>query len=112
MISTNIARRFALVLALFPITACQVSDELVQDASRGAAKTVVNGVISQRFPGVDAAPYTDCIIENATTNEIVSLAKDAVAGADDATVSTVLEIAGRPETSDCLTRNALGVILG
>lgn len=112
MMTGSKLRTGTLAMMLVALGGCQASDALVQEASRSAAKSVVNGVISQRFPRVNAAPYTDCIIDNASTQEIVSLATGAVTGADEATVSTVLDIAGRPDTSNCIARNALGSVLG
>ncbi len=96
----------------FAITGCALTESVVEDTSRDVAKGAVNSVIEQKFPGVDAAPYTDCIIDNATTDEIFSLAKDAVFGYGDAAISLVLEIAGRPATSRCFARNALRSVLG
>lgn len=81
--------------------------------ARDAAKGVVNNVVSARFPGVNAAPYTDCIIDNASTAEIITLAEAAVLGATPRTTNLVVEIAGRPDTIRCIGNNALGLgVLG
>jgi len=81
--------------------------------ARDAAKGVVNTVVQSRFPGVNAAPYTDCIIDNATTPEIFVIAQAAVQGVTPATTDLVVEIAGRPDTIRCISNNALGLgVLG
>ena len=77
--------------------------------ARDAAKGVVNSVVQTRFPGVDAAPYTDCIIDNATGAEIITIAEAAVLGTSQQTTALVVDIAGRPETLRCALNNSLGL---
>lgn len=97
--------------ALLMLVACSDVNNVVEKTSRDVAKGVVNGVIQQKFPGVNAAPYTDCIIDNASLDEVLQLAQSAVTGGNVAT-SLVLEIAGRPATTQCIAQNALGAVLG
>ncbi len=98
-----------LLLALLPLAACaEVQDEI----AREAAKSAVRPVLQENFPGVPLEPATDCIIDNATAGEILSLAGDAAQGAPDAgTVETVLAIGTRPETITCLATQGLPVLL-
>ena len=77
--------------------------------ARDAAKGVVNGVVQSRFPGVNAAPYTDCIIDNASGSEIFTIAEAALTGTTQATTNLVVDIAGRPETVQCALSNSLGI---
>lgn len=77
--------------------------------ARDAAKGVVNSVVQTRFPGVNAAPYTDCIIDNATTPEIVEIAEAAVLGMTQATNDLVVRIASRPETVRCALNSSIGI---
>jgi hypothetical protein len=77
--------------------------------ARDAAKGVVNSVVQTRFPGVNAAPYTDCIIDNATGSEIVEIAEAAVLGTTQATTDLVVGIAGRPDTVRCALNSTLGL---
>lgn len=77
--------------------------------ARDAAKGVVNNVVQTRFPGVNAAPFTDCIIDNATGSEIVTIAEAALLGVTPATTNLVVEIAGRPDTVRCAVNNSLGL---
>lgn len=88
---------------LIGLSGC-VTDDLVQDTTRSAAKSVVTPIIADRFPGRNTAAYSDCVIDNATTDEIFDLAKAAVTGADQGTVNTVVRIAARRGTLECFLR--------
>lgn len=92
--------------ALFACTTEQ-QDELTRDA----AKRVVRPVLAERLPGVPVEPATDCIIDNATSGEILSLAADAVTGPTANTVEIVSDIASRPETIRCLATEGLPALL-
>lgn len=79
--------------------------------ARSAAKGVVNNVVASKFPGVDATPVTDCIIDNASGSEILTIAEAAVVGTSQATTDLVVDIAQRPETTRCAASSLLGVNL-
>ncbi|MDJ1007676.1 MAG: hypothetical protein QNJ13_07590 [Paracoccaceae bacterium] len=80
--------------------------------AREAARSAVRPVLAERFPGVPLEPATDCVIDNATAGEILSLAADAATGRPDAgTVETTLTILSRPETITCLATEGLPVLL-
>ena len=106
--------RSILAIAFFSVAlfGCSLAPGVVEQTSRDVAKGIVNSVIQQKFPGVNAAPYTDCIIDNASTDEILRLAQGAVAGSTDAATTLVLDIASRPATTQCLAQNALVTALG
>ncbi|QMU58262.1 MAG: hypothetical protein GKR98_08685 [Boseongicola sp.] len=101
-------KRLALITAM-AIAACtpQQQDALAQDA----AKQAVRPVLEERFPGVPLEPATDCVIENATASEILSLAADAVTGPTASTVEIVANILARPDTLTCLASEGLPVLL-
>jgi len=98
------------LLAVVMISACtqEIQDDLAQDA----AKRAVRPVLEERFPGVPLEPATDCIIENATAQEILSLAADSVTGPTASTVEIVLNVTGRPDTIRCLAEEGLPILLG
>ncbi len=77
--------------------------------ARDVAKGVVNNVVQTRFPGVNAAPITDCVIDNATGSEIITIAEAAVIGTTPATSALIVDIAGRPDTLRCAANNAFGL---
>lgn len=99
-------KRLVLVLALAACTP-QMQDELTRDAAR----TAIRPVLEQRFPGVPLEPASDCVIDNATSVELLSLASDAVTGPTASTVQVVGNIAARPETIQCFVNEGLPVLL-
>ena len=97
----------ALVLAL---GAC--STPIGTEMARAAARTVVNDVVEARFPGVPITPVTDCVISNATGDEIVTIAADALLQQPSPeTVQLVIRIASRPDTVTCFVEEAGPAIL-
>ena len=98
-------------LMVFGLSGC-VTDGIVQDTSREAAKSVVTPIIVEKFPGRNTAAYSNCVIDNATTDEIFSLAKAAVTGVDNSTINTVVGISTRGDTLKCFVRTELGSGLG
>lgn len=85
---------------------------IVTQATRAAAKATVTQVAAERFPGVPVAPISDCVIDNATIGEIVTLARFAAGTAPTpVVVETVITVVARPDTVVCLTDRGLpGVI--
>jgi len=100
-------RALAVGLTVVSLSGC-VTDGIVQDTSREAAKRVVTPIVVDKFPGRNTEAYSNCIIDNATTDEIFSLAKAAVTGVDQDTVNTVYKIGTRPETLKCVLKVELG----
>jgi len=100
---------FALSCAVL-LGGCEVANQAADQIARSQAKTVVNGVVADKFPGVNAAPITDCVIDNASAGEILSIASAAATGVTDKTVDTVLDIASRPGTVECITGAGLGLL--
>lgn len=99
-----------LAFAALVLSACtaEQQDELARDA----AKNAVRPVLEERLPGVPVEPATDCVIENATAKEILSLAADAVTGPTANTVEIVSDILVRRETLTCLATEGLPPLLG
>ena len=100
--------RLVPALLLGSLAACATVDRASETATRNAAKSTINAVVKDRAPGMDLEPISDCVIENATRGELLSLASAALTGVLQSTVSTVLEISGRPGTILCLSRAGLG----
>lgn len=99
-------------LSLFALVACAPGAQ--DQIARSAAKEAVRPVLAERFPGVPLDGATDCVIDNATSQEILTLAADAVTGPTASTVEVVARIVTRPEAVECLIREgaALAVVLG
>ncbi|MCG6884482.1 MAG: hypothetical protein LJE62_12080 [Silicimonas sp.] len=99
-------RLLALILVLAACTPMQ-QDNLTRDA----AKSVVRPVLREKLPGIPVEPATDCIIDNASSGELLSLAADAVTGPTANTVEIVTDIASRPDTIRCLAAEGLPALL-
>ncbi len=97
----------AMTLPLLVACTAEQQDELTRDA----AKRAVRPVLEDRLPGVPVEPATDCVIDNATSGELLSLAADAVTGPTANTVEIVSDIASRPETIRCLATEGLPALL-
>ena len=80
--------------------------------TRDAARTAIRPVLEQNFPGIPLEPATDCIIDNATSGELLSLAADAVTGPTANTVEIVSDIVSRPKTLTCLAETGIPTLLG
>lgn len=74
----------------------------VDAVAQGTARTVVNREMARRLPGANVAPYTDCVINNASASELASIAQADNSGA----AGAVAGIVGRPATSECIARAA------
>ncbi|QIE47609.1 succinate dehydrogenase [Pseudohalocynthiibacter aestuariivivens] len=94
------------------LSGCTAANEAADTLAQDRAKRVVNGVVQQRFPGVNAAPVTDCIIDAASAGEIISIAGASVTGVTEETARDVLEIAQRPEAIECIAQNSIALLGG
>ncbi|WP_108485068.1 hypothetical protein [Oceaniglobus ichthyenteri] len=99
-----------LSLCLFvALTACTPATR--EDLTRSAAKTAVRPILANKLPGVPVEPATNCVIDNANSNELLSLAADAVTGPTASTVKIVTDIVSRPGTIQCLATQGLPALL-
>ncbi len=98
-------RLVVLILGLFALTACTELQNATDSAARSGTKGVVAEVLATRFPQVpkeQITPFTDCIIDNSTADEVQEYVKAAVRGVDDGTVNAVRTALSRRETISCL----------
>jgi hypothetical protein len=93
------------VVTLVALTGCTAP--AVTAATRDAARATIDPIVAARLPGVPLKPATDCIIDNATAAEIVTVATEP-GGTAARTVSTVIR---RPETLECLAADGLPALL-
>lgn len=78
---------------------------IVDTTARTAARNVVNREMAKRLPGVNTAPYTDCVINNASASEIAGIAARAGTDTGEA-ANTVAGIVQRPATTQCIAKVA------
>jgi hypothetical protein len=99
--------RAALILLVLASCSPQSQDQL----ARSAAKSAVAKSAAQNLPGVPVEPYTDCIIDNADSRQILTLAADSVTGPTAGTWEIITAIARKPATLKCLLTNGVGALL-
>lgn len=104
-------RRLVLIAAVLALPGCEMAALSADQLAREQAKSVINGVVADKLPGVNAAPVTDCIIDNATTREVLTIAGGAVTGVTPAIAQQVLEIARRPDTVTCIASTGFGLLM-
>ncbi|QBX34734.1 hypothetical protein E4191_08440 [Paracoccus liaowanqingii] len=78
---------------------------ILDAASRQIVRNVVDSEMQRRLPGVNVSPYTDCVINNATTAELIDIAqmsRSGIAG----TADSVASIVSRPTTTQCIAAAA------
>lgn len=93
--------RVAAVLALALLAACS-PQVMAQKINTRAAESVVRPVVSKGLTGAQAEVATQCVISNATPEELSSLARDVGVYAGSLTEQRVLTIIQRPATSACI----------
>jgi len=103
-------RTWLAIAGVAVLTGCGVVSEATDDLARQQAKLAANQVVANRFPGANAAPVTDCIIDAASAGEILSLAGASVTGVTQNTINMVVDIAARPQAVSCLARNSLSLL--
>lgn len=96
-------------VALVALAGCSTED--ADAVARASAKSAVNSVVESRFPNVPLAPSVNCVIDNASANEILSLAADGVTGPDEGTAELVIQIATRRDTLLCLATQGIPAFL-
>lgn len=85
-----------------PVTTVTPPTDPVTPAMRSAASQVVNREMAKRLPGVNVAPYTNCVIQNAEVPELVRLASMS-AGDTAGAAGAVAGIVQRPATTQCIS---------
>ena len=95
------------VAAISILVGCSGAQSVFDDTARSAAKSVVTPIVSERFPKLPAEDVSNCIIDNASGSEILTLAKGATLGVDNETIEVVSKIARRPETANCIAKVVL-----
>lgn len=95
--------------ALTVVSACTQAQDVADQLARQQAKQVVNSQIASIVPGVDLTFATDCVIDNASAQEIFTLARASVTGVSAASGQLITEIAARPDTIQCILKKRFGV---
>lgn len=91
------------------LAACTPADQ--DRLTRDAARAAITPVLVERFPGMPVQPAVDCIVDNANSRELLSLAADSLTGPTANTAELVTNIVSRPDTLNCLLANGLPALL-
>ncbi|AGT09634.1 hypothetical protein [Paracoccus aminophilus] len=67
-------------------------------------RIAINREMSRRLPGANVAPYTDCIVQNATAAELADIGNVSASGGNIS--DSVASVVGRPSTSQCIANVA------
>lgn len=102
-------KKLALLAFFVLVAAC--SPVRQEEITREAARLAIRPVIVDIFPAGTVEPVSDCIIDNATAEELRALAAEAVTGATAATYAKVSAIAQRPGTLQCFTTRGLPALV-
>jgi len=103
----QILRATYLSLAAVALMGCSVGEEVARDQARG----VIDPIVAEKFPGVPVKPVTDCVIDNASLQEILTLSAAAGTGNNAKAAEVVVEIATRPDTVKCIAVKGLPALL-
>jgi len=94
-------KSFALTaVAALTLSACATLETAAVDTGREAAKVVVTPIVAETVPGPAGVILTNCIIDNASGDELLVLAAQ---GASPDNITLVSNILARPDTIACAT---------
>ena len=96
-----------LAFATVALMGCSVGEEVARDQARDA----IDPIVAEKFPGVPVKPVTDCVIDNATFKEILTLAAASGTGNTVQAAEVVVDVVSRPETIKCIAVKGLPAIL-
>ena len=86
--------------AAVTLSACSTLETVAVDTGREAAKAVVAPIVAETVPGPAGVVLTNCIIDNASGDELLVLAAN---GATPDNITLVSNILARPDTIACAT---------
>ncbi|ETX15106.1 hypothetical protein OCH239_17620 [Roseivivax halodurans JCM 10272] len=93
-------RMLALLAILGLGAACtpQTQDQI----ARNAARSTVNRVVLERYPNLPLEPAINCVIDNASAQQIYALGADSIGGPTESSAQIVSEVVQKPESVRCL----------
>lgn len=103
----QILRSTCLCIAAIVLMGCSVGEEVARDKARD----VVDPIVAKQFPGVPVKPITDCVIDNASLQEILTLSAAAGTGNNAKAAEVVVDIVRRPDTVKCIAVKGLPSLL-
>ena len=98
------------LFAVLAIGACDKAEQAVDKAGRTTAKAAVDEILVTQFlfiPKNQITPYAGCVIDSASSAEILALTRDAIGQVGQSTLNTVQTILTRPEAIKCIAEAGL-----
>jgi hypothetical protein len=98
------------LFAVLAIGACDKAEQAVDKAGRTTAKAAVDEILVTQFPFIpknQITPYAGCVINSASSAEILVLTRDAIGQVGQSTLNTVQTILTRPEAIKCIAEAGL-----
>jgi len=89
-----------LFAAALTLSACAAVELAAVDTGRDAAKAVVGPIVAEKIPGPAGVAITNCVIDNATGDELLAI---GLQGATPENIILVGDILARPATVSCAT---------
>lgn len=100
--------------ALALLAGCDTAQQAVDDAARLTAKATVEKVLTahlpESLPVKLVTPYSGCVIDNASANELFKLSRASITGVEPSTIGLVTDIIQRPATTKCIARASTGLL--
>ncbi len=106
-----IGRIGCLSMIAMTLAACDPA-ELVDNALKRTAYSVVFPVVNIDMPGGPAQQATNCILDAASEVELRLLARDVGVEAGSSTKATIRDIAQRPAAQACFAANGVPPLVG
>ncbi|KAB7615243.1 hypothetical protein F9L33_00285 [Amylibacter sp. SFDW26] len=103
----QILRATYLSIAAVALMGCSVGEEVARDKARDA----IDPIVAKQFPGVPVKPVTDCVIDNASLQELLAVTAAASTGNQVKAAEIVVEVASRPDTVKCIAVKGLPALL-
>lgn len=100
-------KNIALILTL-ALAACGPSQPSSEQIARETAKAVIRPIVGAQFPGVPTDVVVDCVIDNASGQEILQIASSAALGSTTDSLSVIMPILTRPNTIQCVAAKTFG----
>ena len=97
------------IVVLLGLVGCTAADQ--DQIARETARATVTPMLEERFPGVPVAPAANCMIDNASGQEIITLAAASVTGVTTNTTRVFNDVLRRPETLNCIANEGLTLLL-
>ena len=93
--------RGAVLAVALLLVACGPSPEQQKEQAEAFAVPVVTPILAKEYPGATITPFAECVVDNASDEELLKILEAARNGVTGRTTQMVLGMARRPEVRTC-----------